>query len=115
MNDSEKLKWTTLSAKEKENQLYSFDKPGKEKTITQEMRQEAFDNYTTTDDHGMLIVGIAYDQNGNKYYKVKNSWGTNDKYNGFFYASEAFVRYKTMSIMINKNALPKQIAKKLNL
>ena len=115
MNDSEKLKWTTLSDKEKENQLYSFDKPGKEKTITQEMRQEAFDNYTTTDDHGMLIVGIAYDQNGNKYYKVKNSWGTNDKYNGFFYASEAFVRYKTMSIMINKNALPKQIAKKLNL
>ncbi|HPF92992.1 MAG TPA: C1 family peptidase [Tenuifilaceae bacterium] len=115
MNDSEKLKWTTLSAKEKENQLYSFDKPGKEKTITQEMRQEAFENYTTTDDHGMLIVGIAYDQNGNKYYKVKNSWGTNDKYNGFFYASEAFVRYKTMSIMINKNALPKQIAKKLNL
>ena len=115
MNDSEKLKWTTLSAKEKENQLYSFDKPGKEKTITQEMRQEAFDNYSTTDDHGMLIVGIAYDQDGNKYYKVKNSWGTNDKYNGFFYASEAFVRYKTMSIMINKNALPKQIAKKLNL
>ena len=115
MNDSEKLKWTSLSTKEKENQLYSFDKPGKEKTITQEMRQEAFDNYSTTDDHGMLIVGIAYDQDGNKYYKVKNSWGTNDKYNGFFYASEAFVRYKTMSIMINKNALPKQIAKKLNL
>lgn len=115
MSDSEKSKWTTLSDREKESQLYSFDKPGKEKIITQEIRQEAFDNYTTTDDHGMLIVGIAYDQNSNKYYKVKNSWGTSDKYNGFFYASEAFVRYKTMSIMINKNALPKQITKKLGL
>ncbi|MDD2196715.1 MAG: C1 family peptidase [Bacteroidales bacterium] len=115
MSDSEKSKWTTLSDREKESQLYTFDKPGKEKLITQELRQEAFDNYTTTDDHGMLIVGIAHDQIGNKYYKVKNSWGTSDKHSGFFYASEAFVRYKTMSIMINKNSIPKQIAKKLNL
>ncbi|HPX04688.1 MAG TPA: C1 family peptidase, partial [Tenuifilaceae bacterium] len=63
----------------------------------------------------MLIVGIAKDQKGNKYYKVKNSWGTTDKYNGFFFASEPFVLYKTMSIMVHKNAIPKEIAKKLKL
>ncbi len=115
MNDSEKAKWTELSQKEKDEMLYKFDKPGKEKVITQEIRQVAFDNYTTTDDHGMLIVGIAQDQNGNKYYKVKNSWGTNDKYKGFFYASEPFVRYKTLSILVHKNAIPKPIAKKIGL
>lgn len=115
MTDSEKAKWTELSQKEKDDMLYKFDKPGKEKTITQEIRQIAFDNYTTTDDHGMLIVGIAKDQNGNKYYKVKNSWGTNDKYKGFFYASEPFVRYKTLSILVHKNAIPKSISKKLGI
>jgi len=115
MNDSEKAKWTELSQKEKDEMLYKFDKPGKEKVITQEIRQVAFDNYTTTDDHGMLIVGIAQDQNGNKYYKVKNSWGTNDKYKGFFYASEPFVRYKSLSILVHKNAIPKPIAKKIGL
>lgn len=115
MNDSEKAKWTELSQKEKDEMLYKFDKPGKEKVITQEIRQVAFDNYTTTDDHGMLIVGIAQDQNGNKYYKVKNSWGTNDKYKGFFYASEPFVRYKTLSILVHKNAIPKPIAKRIGL
>lgn len=115
LKDSEKLKWTSMSEAERMKLLYSFEEPGKEKTITQEMRQEAFDNYSTTDDHGMLIVGIANDQIGNKYYKVKNSWGTNDKYEGYFYASKPFVQYKTMSIMINKNALSKEITKKLGL
>jgi len=115
MTDSEKLKWTELSPREKDAMLYKFNGPGLEKKITQEMRQEAFDNYQTTDDHGMLIVGIAKDQKGNKYYKVKNSWGTSDKYNGYFYASEAFVLYKTMSIMVHKDAIPKEIAKKLKL
>lgn len=115
MSNSEKSKWTELSSREKEAMLYKFEGPSFEKKITQEMRQEAFDNYQTTDDHGMLIVGIAKDQKGNKYYKVKNSWGTTDKYNGFFFASEPFVLYKTMSIMVHKNAIPKEIAKKLKL
>lgn len=115
LSGSERLKWTSMSDAERMKRLYSFDEPGPEKIITQEMRQEGFDNYTTTDDHGMLIVGIAHDQNSNKYYKVKNSWGTNDKYEGFFYASKPFVEYKTMSIMINKKALSKKIAKKLGL
>ena len=87
--------------------------PIKERNITQEMRQTAFDNYETTDDHGMQIYGIAKDQFGNKYYMVKNSWGNSGNYNGLWYASEAFVKYKTMSIVINKNAMPKEIAKKL--
>ena len=87
-----------------------------EKTITQEMRQKAFDEQSTTDDHGMQITGIAKDQKGNKYYLVKNSWGTDrNDCEGYFYASAAFVKYKTTSIMINKNALPKDIAKKLKI
>ncbi len=115
MSDLEQSKWEKLSAKEKRSQLYSFDGPHTEKTITQEMRQKAFDDYQTTDDHGMLIVGTAKDQNGNLYYKIKNSWGTDQKYKGYFYASRAFVAYKTMSIMINKEALNKSLRKKLSL
>ena len=75
----------------------------------------SFDNYETTDDHGMQIVGTAVDQNGNKYYKVKNSWGTDNDYDGYFYASEPFVLYKTISYVVNKNAIPKDIQKRLNL
>lgn len=116
MTDSEKAKWAEMSEREKEKQMYTFEKPGKEKNITQEMRQQAFDNYTTTDDHGMHITGTAKDQNGTKYYMVKNSWGTKgNDYKGWFYASVPFVRYKTMYIMVNKNAIPKNIRKKLNL
>ena len=81
----------------------------------QKLRQEAFDNYETTDDHGMVFVGTAVDQNGTKYYKVKNSWGTEQIYGGFFYASEAFVKYKTMDILVHKDAVPVKILKKLHL
>ena len=73
-----------------------------------------FDNQTTTDDHGMEIVGIAKDQNGNRYYKVKNSWDTNQKYHGFIYVSEPFFLAKTMGIVVHKDAIPKEIAKKIN-
>ncbi len=115
MNGSEKAKWEKLSKREKDKLLYKFDKPGVEKTITQEMRQDAFDNYQTTDDHAMLILGKAKDQKGNKYYIVKNSWGKTNKYKGYFYASEAFVLYKTISVMVHKNAIPKKILKKLKI
>ncbi|MCX6282942.1 MAG: aminopeptidase [Bacteroidetes bacterium] len=112
----EQAKWEKMTDAEKDKLLYKFDKPVPEKKITQELRQTEFDNYQTTDDHGMHITGIAKDQNGNKYYIVKNSWGLDDhKYKGYFYASEAYVMLKTMDIMVNKNAIPKEIRKKLGL
>ena len=114
---SDQAKWLDLSPREKNN--FVREKIGreilKEKTITQEMRQQDFDNFKTTDDHGMQIYGIANDQNGNKYYMVKNSWGMTGPYNGIWYASEAYVRYKTTSIVVNKKALPPAIVKKIGL
>jgi bleomycin hydrolase len=100
--------------KNKEQVPNAFMQPVKEKWVTQEERQKAFDEQTTTDDHGMHITGIIKDQTGKKYFIVKNSWGT--KYNerdGYFYASFPYVRYKTMNIMIHKDAIPKHIRKKL--
>ena len=82
--------------------------------MTQESRQKMFDNQETTDDHGMEIVGIAEDQNGNKYYKVKNSWDTNQKYKGFIYGSAPFLKAKTMGLVVHKDAIPKAIAKKIS-
>ena len=87
----------------------------KEIVPTQEFRQEGFDNKTTTDDHGMHIYGIAKDQYGNKFYMVKNSWGETGTYKGIWYASENFVAGKSMDIMVHKDALPKDIKKKLNI
>ncbi len=93
MSGTEAERWGSLTAKEREAALYSFEKPTKEREITQEMRQEAFDNYETTDDHGMVIVGTAKDQNGTIYYKVQNSWDTVKPYDGFCYFSKPFVAY----------------------
>ena len=87
----------------------------KEMTITQEMRQDGYDRKTTTDDHGMHIYGLAKDQNGTNYFMVKNSWGETGKYKGIWYASDAFVRYKTLNIVVHKDALPKDIKKKLGI
>ncbi len=101
--------------RERNKKLYTFDKPGKEKVITQKMRQEAYDNYETTDDHGMHIFGTAVDQKGNKYYKVKNSWGKYNDFGGNFYASKPYVAYKTMNIVINKNALSQEMKDKLGI
>ena len=115
MTDAEINKWEKLTDKLKNEDLYKLTKPGKEKLITQELRQIDFDNYQTTDDHGMLIVGTAEDQLGTIYYKVKNSWGNYNDYEGYFFASKPFVQYKTMSIMVHKDAIPKNIRKKLNL
>jgi len=115
MDNLEMSRWEKLTQKDKDKELYNFTKPGKEKTITQEDRQKEFDNYKTTDDHGMHITGIAKDQNGNKYYIVKNSWAEANKYKGYFYASEAFIKFKTTDMMVHKNAIPKEIRKKLGI
>lgn len=87
MSDSEKGKWTKLTEEELRKMTLDLSGMLPEKTITQQMRQQAFDNYETTDDHGMLIMGVAEDQNGNQYYKVKNSWGDTGAYHGYLIAS----------------------------
>ena len=112
---SDAERWGKLTDAEKQAMINNLEGPMKEKTITQEMRQEAYDNYLTTDDHGMVIVGTATDQKGNPFYKVQNSWGESGPYKGFYYFSRPFVEYKTMDIMVNKNIVPKEILKKLGL
>lgn len=87
----------------------------KEASVTQESRQEGYDNKTTTDDHGMQIFGVAKDQNGTKYVMVKNSWGTTGKYGGIWYCSDSFVRAKTMDVLVHKDALSKELKKKLGI
>ena len=108
---SDQSRWTGEKAGAKISQA---DAAG-EKVITQEMRQEGYDNWTTTDDHGMQIYGIAKDQNGKEYFMMKNSWGEYGPYKGFWYVSKPYVAYKTMNIIINKNAIPKDIRKKLGI
>ena len=110
LQGSDMAKWLNLSEEEKKNTPNPT-----EKWCTQEERQIAYDNWETTDDHGMQIFGIAKDQNGVEYYMVKNSWGEAGAYKGIWYASKAFTRYKTMNIVVHKDALPKHIAKKLGL
>lgn len=102
-----------LSDEEKKNMSL---KPVKQMEITQEIRQKAFDNYDTQDDHGMHVVGMVKDQNNTPYYIVKNSWGPeSNQCDGYFYASESYVLYKTTSIMLHKKALSPAIAKKLGI
>lgn len=113
MDGTELSRWVKLSDKERLEDKYKFDGPVEEITVTQEMRQDMFDSQETTDDHGMEIVGIAEDQNGNRYYKVKNSWDTNQVYGGFIYVSEPFFLAKTMGIYLHKDAVPAKIAKKI--
>ncbi len=113
LKGSDMDRWTKMSDKDQEEEKNKITGPVEEMVITQEIRQEMFDNKETTDDHGMVIVGKAVDQKGNKYFKVQNSWNTNQLYDGFFYVSETFFKAKTMDILVNKEAVPKAIAKKM--
>ncbi|WP_417942948.1 aminopeptidase C [Flavobacterium sp. RS13.1] len=103
-------KYDDMTAEEKADM---FNGPKAEPEITPEMRQAAFDNYQTTDDHGMHIIGLAKDQTGKEYYIVKNSWGETNDYKGFLFVTKNFVKYKTTALMVNKGGIPSEIAKKL--
>ncbi len=114
LTGSDMAHWLGLSAADKRTELTK--KPLPEMEVTQEMRQEAYDNWETTDDHGMMIFGLAKDQNGKEYYMVKNSWGTTKStYKGIWYVSKAFATYKTMNFVVHKDAIPKDIRKKLGI
>ena len=113
MEGTELARWVKLSDKDREAEKFEFKGPVPEIEVTQEMRQEMFDSHETYDDHGMVIVGTAHDQEGNRYYKVKNSWDTNQVYDGYFYVSEAYFLAKTIDIMVNKDAVPKSVISKL--
>ena len=114
LTGSDMQKWVGMTKDKQKEELTK--KPLPEKAITQQMRQDAFDNWETTDDHGMQIFGTAKDQNGKRYYMVKNSWGTvKSDYKGIWYISEAFMQYKTNDVLVHKNAIPKDIRKKLKI
>ncbi len=115
MTGTELSRWVKLSDKERKDDRYNFTGPVEEIEVTQESRQQMFDSQETTDDHGMVIVGTATDQKGNRYYKVKNSWDTNQVYGGYLYVSEPYFLAKTVDIYVNKAAVPDGIAKKMGL
>jgi len=101
-----------MTAEEKSG-MFSAPKP--ELEVTQENRQKAFDNYETTDDHGMHIVGLAKDQNGKEYYIVKNSWGATNDYKGYLYVTKNYIKYKTTAFLLHKGGIPAAVSKKLAL
>ncbi|MBQ0006739.1 MAG: aminopeptidase [Alistipes sp.] len=110
---TDEARW--IGAKPEELKSKALEGPCPELEITPELRQEGYDTYQTTDDHGMHIYGKATDQNGKPYFIVKNSWGDAGDYKGIWYVSEAYVRYKTMDILVNKKAIPAHIREKLGL
>lgn len=115
MSGSDQERWIGVSTQQMSNMLYSFKEIVPEIEVTQEIRQEGYDNGETTDDHGMHIYGVAKDQLGNRYYMVKNSWGEIGNYKGHWYVSETFVKYKTMNIVVHRDAIPKAIRKKMGI
>ena len=115
LEGSDKAKWLKLTKSKKQSLVDSLGVNVPEIVPTQAMRQERFDNWELTDDHGMLIFGIAKDQNGKEYYMVKNSWGESGDYKGIWYMTKNFIVGNTMDFMVNKNAVPKDLRKKLGI
>ena len=112
---SDMARWLKLTATKRKDVIDSLGVNVPEITVTQELRQERFDNWELTDDHGMLIYGVAKDQNGKEYYMVKNSWGETGEYKGTWYMTKTFIAANTMDFLVNKNAIPKDIRKKLGI
>ncbi|TNE55331.1 MAG: aminopeptidase [Bacteroidetes bacterium] len=116
---------STISVSGRDNRNFSdagadkksnaFMSPVKELNVTRELRQEGYDNKTTTDDHGMHITGLYKDQNGTHYFLVKNSWGTGNYPEGYLYVSENYFKWKTINIYLHKDGIPKDLRKKLKL
>lgn len=115
LQGSDMARWLGLSPAKRRNLIDSLGCNVPEVQATQDMRQERFDNWELTDDHGMLIYGIAKDQNGKEYYMVKNSWGETGKYKGTWYMTKTFIAANTMDYMVNKNAIPANIRKKMGI
>ena len=114
LSGSDQARWTGLTSDWSKREFLT-SKPLPEIKATQELRQKGYDNWETTDDHGMLIYGIAKDQNGKEYYMAKNSWGTDNTYKGTWYFTKTFVAMKTIDVMVHKDAIPADIAKKLGI
>lgn len=112
MEGTELARWVKLSDKDRQAEKYKFKGPVPEIKVTQESRQEMFDRLETTDDHAMEIVGTAVDRLGNRYYKVKNSWDTNQIYDGYIYVSEPYFLAKTVALVVNKKVIPAEVAHK---
>ena len=115
LQGSDMAKWLKMTASKKHDVIDSLGCTVPEIVATQELRQERFDNWELTDDHGMLIYGVAKDQNGKEYYMVKNSWGESGDYKGTWYMTKTFIAANTMDFLINKNAIPAEIRKKLGI
>ncbi len=115
LTGSDMARWLKLTKTQKNNMIDSLGCNIPEIIPTQKMRQERYDNWELTDDHGMLIYGIAKDQNGKEYYMVKNSWGEAGEYKGIWYMTKNFIAANTMDFMVNKNAIPNDIRKKLGI
>ena len=102
--------WTALSRSEQAARMRT---PGPEQAITPELRQAGFDDFSTTDDHLMHITGLVRDQDGTPYFAVKNSWGTSNHCGGYVYVSEAYFRYKTIHILVHREAVPRELRRQL--
>ena len=113
LSGSDMARWLKMSPAKRTNLVDSLGCTVPELEPTAEQRQQRFDNWELTDDHGMLIYGIAKDQNGKEYYMVKNSWGESGDYKGTWYMTKNYIIANTMDYMVNKNAIPKDILKKI--
>jgi bleomycin hydrolase len=115
LSGTERDKWESMNEKERAESVYNFDRIVNERIISQGIRQTAFDSWDATDDHAMLVTGFAKDQNGNLYFKIKNSWDVDNPFQGFLYMSVPYFELNTLDITVHKNAIPSAIRAKLGI
>ena len=115
-SQTDRARFENMKTGERLEEVYKFEHPYPEVNVTPEIRQEGYESFVTTDDHLMHITGLTKDQNGTKYYITKNSWGTErNRFGGYINMSESFVRAKTVYVMMHKDALSKELKKKLGI